>query len=334
MTRSLMQSSLLRAITRRHFFKQSGFGIGGLACPRCWTSGFSRRRWQVRSRQGRGIRGQTRTTFIHQGAALCAKGQEHHLSVHGRRSHAARPVRLQAGTAGARRTGDPARAHSQRGALRFHQRDPPAARITVHVQAIRTIRRGALRAAAASRRHRGRHRDRPVGAHDAVQPCARADLHEYREPGVRQAEHGLVAHVWSWKRQPRSPGLHRAALGRERARRRKVVLGQRIPSDGLPGRGIPIEERSRAVRVESARGRQRGAQGVDRSGDRPRPAASRRGRRSRDRYAHRVLRDGVQDAEQRAGADRHLRRPESIHALYGISPARCRSRTIACWPAV
>ena len=39
---------------------------------------------------------------------------------------------------------------------------------------------------------------------------------------------------------------------------------------------------------------------------RPEPRASRRRGRSRDRHAHRGLRDGVPDADQRAGADRHL----------------------------
>ena len=53
------------------------------------------------------------------------------------------------------------------------------------------------------------------------------------------------------------PGLRRAALGRERARRRQVVLGQRISADGLPGRRVPIEGRSGAVRVEPGRRRQR-----------------------------------------------------------------------------
>ncbi len=252
-----MQSTLLRAITRRHFFKQSGFGIGGLA-----LSALLDERLLAQTLDG---------PLAPKAPHFAPKAKNIIYLFMAGAPDAARPLRLQAGTAGARRPGDPARAHSQGGALRLHQRDTPAARITVHVQAIRTIRRGALRAAAASRQHRRRHRDRPFGAHDAVQPCARSDLHEYREPGVRQAEHGVVAHVRSRQRQPRSAGLHRAALGRERARRRKVVLGQRIPSDGLPGRGVQIEGRSRCCSCRIRRGvDERRAQGVDRSGDRPR----------------------------------------------------------------
>ena len=73
---------------------------------------------------------------------------------------------------------------------------------------------------------------------------------------------------------------------------------------------------------------------IDRSRDRSEPAAPRRGRRSGDRHAHRVVRDGLPDAEQRAGADRHLERAGADpRAVRHRSRARCRSPTTACWRA-
>ena len=71
----------------------------------------------------------------------------------------------------------------------------------------------------------------------------------------------------SRQREPRSARLRRAALGRERARRRQVVLGQRISADRLSGRRVPLEGRSGAVRVEPRRRRHRRAARIDRSRD-------------------------------------------------------------------
>ena len=119
--------------------------------------------------------------------------------------------------------------------------------------------------------HRRRHRHRPLGPHDAVQPRARPDLHEHGQPGVRPPERRLVAHLRPRQREPRSARLRRPALGRERARRRQVVLGKRISADGLPGRRVPLEGRSGAVRVEPGRRRHRRAARIDRSRDRAEP---------------------------------------------------------------
>ena len=44
-------------------------------------------------------------------------------------------------------------------------------------------------------RARGRHRDRALDPHHAVQPRARADLHEHRAPDRRPAQHGVVGHL-------------------------------------------------------------------------------------------------------------------------------------------
>ena len=132
MTRSLMQSSLLRAITRRHFFKQSGFGIGGLALSSLLDERLLAQRCKsLAPREYADRLGQRRR----QGAALRAEGQEHHLPVHGRRAVAARPVRSQADAAGATTARRSRRSSFQGRALRVHQGHAEAARLAVHVQA-------------------------------------------------------------------------------------------------------------------------------------------------------------------------------------------------------
>ena len=123
----------------------------------------------------------------------------------------------------------------------------------------RPVRRGAVRAAAASGDDRRRHRHHPLDAHDAIQSRARPDLHEHRQPGVRPAQYGLVADVRARQREPRPARIRGPALGRERTRRRQVVLGERISADGLPGRRVPVEGRSRALRLEPGGRRHRRA---------------------------------------------------------------------------
>ena len=253
-----MHSTLLRAITRRHFFKQSGFGIGGAGAVG------AARRPAARAAGRRPARAA--------GAALRAEGQEHHLSVHGRRADAARPVRLQAGAAGARRPGDPGGVHSEGRALRVHQGDAAAARITVHVQAstdnparsspscCRISPSIADEIAIVRSVHTTQFNHAPgqIFMNTGSQVFGRPSMGSWLTYGLGSESHDL-------------PGLRRAALGRERARRRKVVLGQRIPADGLPGRRVPIEGRSGAVRLEPRTASTATARrGLDRSGDRPR----------------------------------------------------------------
>ncbi len=66
---------------------------------------------------------------------------------------------------------------------------------------------------------------------------------------------------------------------------------------------------------------------------RPQRHPPRRHRRSRNRHAHLVLRDGLPHADQRPGADRHRAGgQEDARELTGPSRARARSPTTACWP--
>ena len=67
----------------------------------------------------------------------------------------------------------------------------------------------------------------------------------------------------------------------------------------------PEATRCCSSRTRTGVDRRRAARSLD-ALKRPEPAAPARRRRSRDRHAHRVLRDGLPDADQRAGADGHL----------------------------
>ena len=110
--------------------------------------------------------------------------------------------------------------------------------------AARSVRRADFGTAAAPGARGGRPSHREIGSHDAVQPCAGADLHEYGPPDHRPAEHGRVADLWPGERERQPAGFRRAALRREPARRRQVLLGQWIPPHVYQG----VEFRSMGTR--------------------------------------------------------------------------------------
>ncbi len=114
---------------------------------------------------------------------------------------------------------------------------------------------GDLRAAASSRRARGRNRRHPIDEDDTVQSRAGADLHEHRPSDHRPSEHRILALVRAWQRQQGPAGVRRAHLGPEQSGRRQELLGQRLPAHGAPGRGVPVEGRAGAVLAESGRHR-------------------------------------------------------------------------------
>ena len=58
------------------------------------------------------------------------------------------------------------------------------------------------------------------GAHHAVQPCAGPDLHEHRVSDYRAPQYGIVDDLWPRQRVQRPARLCRAHLRREPARRR------------------------------------------------------------------------------------------------------------------
>ena len=99
-----------------------------------------------------------------------------------------------------------------------------------------------------------------------------------------------------------------------------------------PGRRVPLERRPGAVRLESRRRRRRTTRGrsIAAINDLNRLHAV-DVRRPRDPDAHRRLRAGLPDADQRAGADRHLERAGvDPRAVRHRARARRRSPTTAC----
>ena len=123
------------------------------------------------------------------------------------------------------------------------------------------------------------------------------------------------------------------ATGRSAAVR--PAVGQRVPAVAVPGREVPL---AAATRCCTSRTRT----GVDATTRRRmlddlaklNQMQARRDRRSGDQHAHRAVRDGVPDADVRAGADRpvegagqHVR---AVRRRTRRSPAR--SPRTACWP--
>ena len=233
----------LRGITRRHFFEQSAFGIGGLALASLMDDVVLA-----------GGQAQPRGNAPDGARAICPEGEAGHLSLHGRRALADRPLRSQADAHEARRAGHPRRARQGR-ALRLHQGQAEAAGVAVPVQVARPVRGADLGAPPEPRQGRRRPHDHPLDADHAVQPRPGADLHEHRPSGHRPAEPGIVAQLRAGQREQRPARLRRAALGREQPRRRQVVLGQRLSPDRAPGGRVPIERRARALRLEPGRRR-------------------------------------------------------------------------------
>ena len=279
----------LRNLTRRHFFEQASFGIGGLALASLMddvvlAEGQKAAGYQPRFR---------------------AEGEARHLSLHGRRPVADRSVRSEAGPDQARWPGHSRGAHQGR-ALRVHQGHAEAARLAVPVPEARPVGRRDLRAAAQPGEDRRQGHVHPLDADDAVQPCAGADLHEHRAPGDRTSEPRLLAQLWPRQRELGSAGVRRAAVRREQPGWRQVLLGERLPSDDAPGSGVPLERGAGVVRVQSGGRRRRRSRPVDRRDQRPEPPPRGEGRRPGDPDAHLGLRARLSHADERAGADGRL----------------------------
>ena len=304
----------LHALTRRHFFKQAGFGIGGAALALVDAGAALRAGGQAA------------------GAARRAEGQAGHLPVHGRRAVAARPVRQQAGAAQVRRAGR-ARRDRQGRALRVHQGHAEDARLAVR----RSARHGQsgqeisdllphlatiaddIAIVKSMQTTQFNHAPAQIFMNTGHQVIGRPSMGSWLSYGLGSRQQGPAR-------------LRRADLRREQPRRRQVVLGLGLPAD----RCIRACEfrggaRSGAVRLQPGRRGRAAAARVARRPEGPqRPAPGRR-RRPGDRDAHRRVRTRLPDADERAGADRHLRR-----AAGGPRPVRHaaradrRSPTTAC----
>ena len=189
----------------------------------------------------------------------------------------------------------------------------------------------------AHRRGRRRPLHHPLDAHRGDQPRPGPHLHEHRHDHLRPAEHGLVAVVRPRQRVRQPARLRRADLdGQERpdAADRRPAVAQRLSAEPLPGRRVPLQGRSGAVRRQPARRQRRPPARRGRRGAGAQPACDNDvGRRPGDRHAHRAVRDGLPDADERAGPDGPVEGAErDLRPVRHARAATARSRPTACWP--
>ena len=240
---------ILRAITRRHFFKQSGFGIGGVALSALLDE---RLFAQQRSR---------RTDPLAPRAPHFAPKAKHIIYLF----MAGAPTQLDLfdnKPALQKYDGQeiPAEFIPKGERFAFIKGTPRLLGFAVHVQEVRPVR--APSCPSCCRTWRASPTRSPSSARVHTTQFNHAPGQIFMNTGSQVFGRPSIG---SWltyglgQREPRSARLRRAALGRERARRRQVVLGQRISADGLPGRRVPLEGRSGPVRVEPGGRRHRRA---------------------------------------------------------------------------
>ena len=220
-------NDLLRAITRRHFFRQSGFGIGVMALAEP-----ARRA----------------AAFAATADGPCTSRRRRRAS-----STCSWPARRRSSTcsttsrSSAKHDGQPIPDEFVKGErFAFIKGTPKLLGSPLHVPALRAVGRGVLRAAAA-----------PRGRSPTTSPsCARctprqfnhapgADLHEHRATSSSAAPAWARGSPTASAARVEGPArLRRPALrARTSPGRRQVVLGQRLPAHGLPGRRVPLQGR-------------------------------------------------------------------------------------------
>ena len=194
-------------------------------------------------------------------APLCAQGKARHLPAHVRRAAASRSVRLQARAGQVERQTVPGRI-SEGPALRLHL---GGAEADGHAAAVRAVRqRRACGCPMPSRTCTSVADDLCVikSLNTDQFNHAPAELLLFTgSPRSGPAVDGFLGDVWAGQRERESARLCGADFERRSAQRRAQRLGQRLPAFGLPGRAMPLQRRSGAVRLRSAR-------------DGPRPAAA------------------------------------------------------------
>ena len=105
---------------------------------------------------------------------------------------------------------------------------------------------------------RRRHRDREVDGDRRLQPCPRPDPHEHGRSTVRPAEPRLMVALRPRERVARSSRVRRLQLRQEGPERRRVELGERLSSDRVQRRPLPLRRRSGSLSLQSARHRSAG----------------------------------------------------------------------------
>ena len=179
-------------------------------------------------------------------------------------------------------------------------------RAAARLQEVRQVGPGDLRAVPAHRQRRRRHLHRPLDADRADQPRPGAHVHEHRHrpsPAGRAWARGCST-AWARRRRTCPASSCCVSTGQRRpdaADRRAAVVG-RLPAEPVPGRpasarkGDPVLYLDNPPGVDAGRSSATSIDAVNAA----QPAARRDRRRPRDRDAHRAVRDGVQDADERA----------------------------------
>ena len=120
------------------------------------------------------------------------------------------------------------------------------------------------------------------------------------------------------------PGFVVFSTGCERAQRRQLELGQRLFADHVSRRPLPHRAATRCLYLSNPRGvDHEAAARIARRRQRAQPAAPGRRRRSGDRHAHQLLRDGLPHAGRAAPEAIDIsREPEHILKMYGAEPGK------------
>ena len=239
---------LLRAVTRRHFFRQAGFGIGASA-----LTALLNERLFAEGLAGDAAHGATRPPHFAPKAKsiiyLFMAGAPSQLDLF---DHKPKLSQL-------RRPDHPRRVREGR-ALRLHQGQAQAARIAATRSSATASRAPRSRACCRTRRRSSTTSPSSGRSTRPVQPRPGPALHQH---GRTRSSAGRA-----WGRGSRYglgsechdlPGFVVLLSGGGPARRRQVLLGQRLPADRLPGRAVPLPGRSGPLPVESRRRLPRGA---------------------------------------------------------------------------
>ena len=155
----------------------------------------------------------------------------------------------------------------------------------------------------------------------------------------RTPVHRLVAGVRTRQREQGPAGVRRDDLAGQRQSQRSAAgrppVGQRISAHEVSGREVPFRRRSGALPLRPAGIQRARAAAIHRRPGRAEPAGARGVGRPGDRDAHRAIRDGVQDANVGAGADRSLEGAgQHVRALRSRrAPARHLRGELSAGPA-
>ena len=152
---------------------------------------------------------------------------------------------------------------------------------------------------------RNRRRDHDVShvQNQPVQPRSGQAFHEHRYRHFRPAEHGLVGDVRNRQRVAKPAGIRRVALRPAWPARGCGQLGQRFSADHLSGCSVARLGRPHPQSQQPGRGQFRSATPFHRRHQSAQPETARGHGRPGDQHPHRLVRDGLSHAVQRAGVD-------------------------------